>query len=246
MTDPTTVPLEPTEPGEAGAQGAESNPYAAVIFDLDGVIVHTDELHYRAWKGLADRLGLPFSRTDNDQLRGVSRMRSLELLLAGRADSYSEAEKVALADEKNKDYRDLLNELSPDDVSEAVRCTLWALQEGGYRLAIGSSSRNAGLILRHIELDGWFEAVADGSMITHSKPDPEVFLKAAELLGLSPAECVIVEDARSGVDAALAGGFHCFGIGDAAGHPDVTWAIESLPDMLAVLLPGKPLPPIVY
>ncbi|AEE47101.1 beta-phosphoglucomutase [Cellulomonas fimi] len=203
-----------------------------LVFDLDGVLVHTDELHFQAWLSIAERLGIPFTRHDNDRLRGVSRMESLDIVLSLGTFEVSATEKQVLADDKNRVYRELLDGLTPQDVTDEVRSTLATLRDRGLRLAIGSSSRNAKLILDKVGLRDWFDAISDGENITRSKPDPEVFLRAAEFLALTPAQCAVVEDARAGVDAAVAGGFTCFGIGDAATHPRVTWSIESLSDML--------------
>jgi beta-phosphoglucomutase len=208
------------------------NGLRGVIFDLDGVLVHTDELHYQAWNVIADRLGITFTREHNDRLRGVSRAESLDLVLGLGTTEVSAVEKEVLAAEKNQIYRQLLDRLTPADVAPDVRDTLVELQDRGVRLAIGSSSRNAKTILDKVGLRGWFDAISDGENITRSKPDPEVFLRAAQFLALEPAQCAVVEDARAGVDAALAGGFTCFGLGDAAGHPEVTWRIEKVSEML--------------
>lgn len=169
--------------------------YKAVIFDLDGVICFTDEYHYLAWKKIADTIGVPFDRKKNNRLRGVSRMDSLEIILEGCGREFSNKEKQTLAEEKNSLYREYLRQLTPKDVSEDVRKTLDSLREGGYRLAVGSSSKNTGFILDRIGLSDYFDVVSDGNMITKSKPDPEVFLKAAELLNMPPKLCVVVEDA---------------------------------------------------
>ena len=180
--------------------------FKAIIFDLDGVICFTDEYHYRAWKALADRLNAPFDRTINNRLRGVSRMASLEIVLETyTGPELSEEEKVALATEKNEMYRESLKQMSPADLSDEVRETLDALRAKGLKLAIGSSSKNTPFILKQIGLDGYFDAVSDGNNISRSKPDPEVFLKAAEFLGMDPADCLVVEDAVSGAEAGHAG-----------------------------------------
>ena len=206
--------------------------YKGIIFDLDGVICSTDEYHYLAWKALADRLGIPFSREANNQLRGISRMDSLEIILKNSGQDYSDTEKAALAQEKNDTYRELLGRMSPDDLSEDVRTTLDTLRQSGLRLAIGSSSRNTPFILNRIGLDGFFDAVADGNCISCAKPDPEVFLKAAEILDLSPQSCLVVEDAHAGVEAAKAGGFHCAAIGDAKDDPCAEYHLVHFPDLL--------------
>ena len=153
-----------------------------LVFDLDGVLVHTDELHYRAWKALAGRLGLPFTREQGDRCRGVSRMGSLEILLEGSNRSYTEREKLRMAEEKNDCYRAQLQELTPGDVPERTVETLRELRRRGYRLGLASSSKNAGVILTRTGLDALLDRVVDGNQITRSKPDPEVFLRAARLL----------------------------------------------------------------
>lgn len=206
--------------------------YKGIIFDLDGVICSTDECHYLAWKALADRLGIPFDRTINNRLRGVSRMESLEIILERAEHSYADAEKQAFAEEKNTLYWQLLANMSPADLADEVRNTLHTLRGAGLKLAIGSSSKNTPFILARIGLSGFFEAVADGNMITHSKPHPEVFLKAADMMGLAPSDCLVVEDAHAGVEAAVAGGFACAAIGDARDDARAEWHLSSLPDLL--------------
>ena len=189
----------------------------AIIFDLDGVICFTDRYHYQAWKALADRLGIYFDETINNRLRGVSRMESLEIILERADRQYSDEEKEAFAAEKNALYRGLLENMSPADLSAEVKDTLDELRRRGYLLAIGSSSKNTGFILERIGLSGYFDAVADGTDITRSKPDPEVFLVAAEKLGISPEQCAVVEDAKAGIEAAKAAGMTAIALlGDAA------------------------------
>ena len=207
--------------------------YAGIIFDLDGVICSTDHYHYLAWKALADRLGIPFNETDNNRLRGVSRMESLNIVLEKSAVAYSEEEKAAMATEKNNAYRQLLHQMSPADLSGEVKATLDALRARGMKLAIGSSSKNTPFILDRLGLGGYFDAVADGNCITHSKPDPEVFLKAAEMIGLSPDVCLVVEDAHAGVEAAVNGGFDCAAIGDAKDDPRARWHLAAFGELLS-------------
>jgi beta-phosphoglucomutase len=184
-----------------------------VIFDLDGVLVTTDELHYRAWKELADAEGIYFDRRINDRLRGVSRMESLGILLERSPRAYSEEEKAALAERKNARYRELLQSLTPADVLPGVREVLGGLRTRGVRTAVASSSRNAAAILERTGLAGAFDAAVDGNDIRHSKPHPEVFLLAAGRLGLAPAECLVVEDAMAGIEAGRRAGMAVFGIG---------------------------------
>ena len=176
-----------------------------IIFDLDGVLISTDKFHYLAWKKLADKLDIPFTEKDNEKLRGVSRMESLEIVLSNKPTvKLTDEEKIAVATEKNECYREYLKTMTPDDVSPEVRETLTALRKKGYKLAVGSSSKNAKFILGQTDLAGYFDAIADGNDIKNSKPDPEVFLKAAEFVGLDPAVCAVVEDAEAGLEAAVA------------------------------------------
>ena len=203
-------------------------PILGVIFDLDGVIVSTDNCHYLAWKKMADEEGIPFDRTINERLRGVSRMESLSIILEKATKEYTDAEKEAMAARKNGYYVELIGSLTPGDMLPGAMDTLSLLKEKGIRIAIGSSSRNTPIILRQIQLDNTFDAVADGNAITRSKPDPEVFLLAAKLLGLSPENCLVVEDADAGVEAALAGGMRVLGVGGAAQNPKATFAAQSL------------------
>ncbi|MBQ6316998.1 MAG: beta-phosphoglucomutase [Oscillospiraceae bacterium] len=208
----------------------------AVIFDLDGVICFTDKYHYQAWKALADRLGIYFDEIINNRLRGVSRMASLDIILERADRCYTQEEKDAFAEEKNATYVELLQQMSPADLSDEVKETLHALRAAGYRLAIGSSSKNTKLILSRIGLGDFFDAISDGTNITHSKPDPEVFLMAAEMLCLPPEECLVVEDAKAGIQAAHAGGFRSAGIGEASEHPDCTYSIAHFSDLKKILL----------
>ncbi len=176
-----------------------------LIFDLDGVLLSTDHFHYLAWKKLADRLGINFTEKDNERLRGVSRMESLEIILSlDPSVKLSDQEKVAVATEKNEHYREYLKTMTPADVSDEVRDTLAALRAKGYTLAVGSSSKNTRFILERTDMTDYFDAIADGNDIVNSKPDPEVFLKAAEFVGLEPSVCAVIEDAEAGLEAANA------------------------------------------
>lgn len=207
----------------------------AFIFDLDGVIVFTDKFHYQAWKKMADEMGIYFDETINNRLRGVSRAESLEIILERYEGEPLSAEKKAeLMEEKNNTYRELLATMTPADVSDEVRETLKTLRERGSRLAIGSSSKNAKFILEKVELLDAFDAISDGNNITHSKPDPEVFLKAGEFLGEDPENCVVVEDAYAGIDAAKAAGMTAVGLGDAFGYEKTDVKIEHFAQLLDV------------
>lgn len=206
-----------------------------IIFDLDGVIVSTDEQHYLGWQALADRLGIPFSREVNSRFRGVSRMACMNILEELGGKHYTDGEKIAYADWKNEYYRELLAQMSPADLSQEVRSTLDALRARGLKLAVGSSSKNAKFILQRIGLSDYFDAVSDGTNISRSKPDPEVFLKAAEYLGLTPSDCLVVEDAVSGVEAAHAGGMKAATVGDAAGRGCGDFILSRFADLLAYI-----------
>ena len=209
--------------------------YTGVIFDLDGVICFTDKYHYQAWKAVADKLGIYFDETINNRLRGVSRMDSLEIILERYDGKLTQQEKEALAEEKNNLYRELLANMSPADLSAEVKETLDALRGMGLKLAIGSSSRNTPLILERIGLGHYFDRISDGNNITRSKPDPQVFTMAAEMLGLAPARCLVVEDAEAGIQAAIAGGFDSAGLGPAARCGRATYALARFSQLLQVV-----------
>ena len=206
--------------------------YKGIIFDLDGVICSTDHYHYLAWKALADRLGAYFDETINNRLRGVSRMASLEIVLEHYNGTLTEEEKLAAAEEKNNTYRELLKQMTPADLSDEVKTTLDALRAKGLLLGIGSSSKNTRFILSRIGLGDYFDKISDGTNITRSKPDPEVFLKAAEYLGLEPKDCLVVEDAVAGVQAAHAAGMDAAAVGDAAGSGLAEYSLKNFSELL--------------
>ncbi|MCM1155169.1 MAG: beta-phosphoglucomutase [Roseburia sp.] len=209
--------------------------YQAVIFDLDGVICFTDRYHYMAWKKIADDMGIYFDEETNNRLRGVSRMESLEIILEKYDGVLSLQEKEQLAAQKNDFYVELLKQMSGKDLSGEVKETLDALRVRGLQLSIGSSSKNARFILERLGLKDYFDAVSDGTNITRSKPDPEVFEKAAEFLHRKPEECLVVEDARAGIEAARSGGFDSAGLGEAAACGQATYAMESFRDLLKIV-----------
>lgn len=189
----------------------------AVIFDLDGVIVSTDECHYRAWKKTADEEGIYFDRKINDRLRGVSRMDSLEIVLERAERLYTDEEKVELAERKNNYYKEYIKKLTKDDILNGVNENLAELKAKGIKVAIGSSSKNTPDILKYIGLDNYFDAVSDGNNIRKSKPDPEVFLKAADMLGVPYEKCLVVEDADSGIEAGKRAGMYTLAVNNAKG-----------------------------
>ncbi len=210
----------------------------AFIFDLDGVIVFTDRFHYLAWKQIADDMGITFDEQINNRLRGVSRMDSLEIVLERyRGEALTQEQKEDLARQKNDIYRGLLENMTAADVTDEVRDTLKKLRSMGFKLAIGSSSKNARFILSKVELNDYFDAISDGTNITRSKPDPEVFLKAAEYLGEVPSECFVVEDALAGIDAAKAAGMRAVGIGEAAQYEKTDDRILSFGKLMELVFP---------
>ncbi len=209
--------------------------YKGIIFDLDGVICSTDHYHYLAWKALADKLGAYFDETINNRLRGVSRMASLDIVLERYDGTLTEEEKLAAAEEKNATYRELLKQMTPADLSDEVKTTLDALRAKGLLLGIGSSSKNTRFILGRIGLGDYFDKISDGTNITRSKPDPEVFVKAAQFLELAPEDCLVVEDAKAGVEAALAAGMDAAAIGDAVSCGLATYNLGRFSDLLRVV-----------
>ena len=208
--------------------------FKGIIFDLDGVICFTDKYHYQAWKQMADKEGIYFDEIINNRLRGVSRMASLEIILERADKAYTEEEKEQMAYEKNETYKKLLYNMTTQDLSQEAKDTLDALRAKGCKLAIGSSSRNTKLILGQLGLADYFDAISDGTNITRSKPDPEVFLKAADFLGLQPEDCLVVEDAVAGIDAACAGGFESAGLGEAAEYEKCTYPMRSFGDLVNI------------
>ena len=205
--------------------------YKGIIFDLDGVICCTDQYHERAWREMAEESGIYFDPAVSNRLRGVSREESLEIILEHAGKVFSPEEKKKMAEKKNAIYIKLLDRMSPGDLEEDVRSTLEQLRNRGCLLAIGSSSKNTRKILDKIGLGNYFDAVCDGNEITHSKPDPEVFLKAAGKMGLAVSKCLVVVDACAGISAASAGGFDSAGLGDAAKDKNVTWALNTFGDL---------------
>lgn len=207
----------------------------AFIFDLDGVIVFTDCFHYQAWKKIADQMGIYFDEEINNRLRGVSRMDSLDIILERYGgEPLSKEKKEMLADEKNAFYRSLLENMTPADVKQEVRDTLKELRCRGFKLSLGSSSKNAKFILERVGMLDAFDAISDGTNISKSKPDPEVFLKGAEFLGVEPAECVVVEDALAGIDAAKAGNMMAAGIGEARDYEKTDYRLDTFSDLLQI------------
>ena len=204
----------------------------AVIFDLDGVLVTTDELHYRAWKQLADEEGIKgFAREDNLRQRGVSRMASLEVVLEKTDKTYSAEEKLALAERKNKIYVDSLANLDKSAVLDGVFEFIDYIKSKGIKTAVGSASKNTPMILEKTGLAGLFDAVSCGLDTQKSKPDPEVFLIAADRLGVPYANCLVIEDSDAGIQAAKAGGMLALAVGAAKGNTQADYRAVNLEGM---------------
>ena len=189
----------------------------ACIFDLDGVIVDTAVYHYKAWKRLANEFGFDISEEQNEQLKGVSRVRSLELILQWGGVTKTEAEQEELAAKKNEWYVEMISHMTPAEILPGAKEFLETCRAAGLKTALGSASKNSMTILDKINLAGLFDAVIDGNKVSKPKPDPEVFLKGAEALNIAPANCVVFEDAIAGIEAAKNGGMKAVGIGS----PDV-------------------------
>ncbi|NLJ65552.1 MAG: beta-phosphoglucomutase [Christensenellaceae bacterium] len=200
----------------------------AVIFDLDGVLVSTDEYHFQAWKQLANEENIYFDRKINERLRGVSRMDSLEIILERSRISYRAEEKKTLASRKNGYYISNIENLTPNDMLPGALVSINRLKEAGKLIAIGSSSKNTLLILEKLGIKEYFDAIVDGNQIKNSKPDPEVFLLGAEKMNVKPEECLVVEDAASGVEAGKSAGMKVLGVGSAKNHPLADYRANSL------------------
>ncbi|HEY8935973.1 MAG TPA: beta-phosphoglucomutase [Cyclobacteriaceae bacterium] len=188
----------------------------AVIFDLDGVIVDTAHYHFIAWKRLADELGVPFTEHDNERLKGVSRMQSMDIILELGALQISTERKTQLADKKNTWFVEFVEKMKPSEIFPGVKQLLEELKSQGIKIALASSSKNARRVIELLQIENEFDAVVDGTMIAHTKPDPEIFLLAACMINIPPMQCVVFEDAEAGVEAALAAGMKCVGVGSVA------------------------------
>ena len=187
----------------------------ACIFDLDGVIVDTAHYHFLAWKRLADELGVPFSEIENERLKGVSRMQSLDIILELGNLHFDKKIMESLADKKNSWFVEFVNTMKTKEIFPNVKELLTKLRKKGLKIGLASSSKNAPTVIRLLNIQNLFDATVDGTMIVHSKPDPEIFLLAASMLNIKPEECLVFEDAKAGVEAAVAAGMKCIGIGSA-------------------------------
>jgi beta-phosphoglucomutase len=220
---------------ETGNDRKDAKILKSIIFDLDGVIVSTDDLHYQAWKSMADREGIPFDRQTNNLLRGVSRAESLDIILQKSEKSYSEQQKQELMQYKNDVYVKLLDRLKASDILPGVMELLENLKQAGIKTAIGSSSKNTRKILQKIELENAFDAIADGTDIQNSKPDPEVFLVAARKLQVNSEDCIVVEDAVAGIQAAKAGNMTAVAVGDAKNSSLADYRVDDMMQITEIL-----------
>ena len=188
--------------------------YKACLFDLDGVLVDTAIYHFKAWRALGLNFGYQLTEEQNEQLKGISRVESLDRILNWAGVQASEEEKSKWLIEKNEHYLELISQMNPSEILPGVSDFLGQIKKEGYLIALGSASKNAEIILNKTGLMHWFDVIIDGNKVTKSKPDPEVFLKGAEALGVSPEECIVFEDAVAGVEAAKKGGMKAIGIGE--------------------------------
>ena len=202
------------------------------IFDLDGVIVDTAKYHYLAWKELADELGFFFKESDNERLKGVSRMRSLEILLEVGGITASESEKLEMAESKNARYVKMLDNLDKSELLEGTENYLKKLRSERVLISLGSASKNAPLILEKLGIADLFDAIVDGNSVSKAKPDPEVFLKAVQMLNLSPAECCVFEDSQAGIEAARRAGCSVIAVDKGNVLKDADEYVKCLGDLL--------------
>lgn len=205
--------------------------FKGAIFDLDGVIVDTAKYHYLAWKRLANELGFDFTEKDNERLKGVSRMRSLDILLEIGNLVLDDNMKQKLAEKKNSWYVEYLLEMDETEILPGSKELLINLRNKGIKTSLGSASKNAGLILDKLNIKGLFDAIVDGNLVSKAKPDPEVFLIGAEKICVSSCECVVFEDAKAGVEAAKAANMYAVGVGDKDNLPEADMWITNLGEL---------------
>jgi len=200
----------------------------ACIFDLDGVLVDTARYHYLAWKRLAEQLNIKFTEEDNEHLKGVSRMDSLEIILNSANLKIDQKTKDEFADLKNRWYFEYIIRMTPDEILPGSLDLIQELKQSGIKIALGSASRNTPIILERLKLENTFDAIADGNIVSKAKPDPEVFLTAAGMLNVNPEECIVIEDAIAGIRAAKTAGMRCIGIGSATILTEAHYVVSGL------------------
>ncbi|THF82743.1 beta-phosphoglucomutase [Cohnella fermenti] len=209
------------------------NVLKAAIFDLDGVLVDTAQYHYLAWRRVAERLDIPFTIEDNERLKGVSRAQSLDYLLLKGNKAMPADKKREWASRKNAWYLEYLSGLNESHLLPGARLYVDSLKKTGVRIGLGTSSRNAGIILERLGIQKWFDAAVDGNMVAHTKPDPEVFLKCAHLLQVQPEFCLVLEDSTAGIQAARNAGMPCIGIGDKQVLQEADLVVSDLQELLS-------------
>jgi beta-phosphoglucomutase len=202
--------------------------FKACLFDLDGVIVDTAKYHFKAWKMLANSLGIDFTETENEKLKGISRMESLKLILDWGGITKTEEEKLALASKKNQWYVDLIANMNENEILPGASELLQELRAANIKIALGSASKNSETILTKINLLSAFDAIIDGNKVSKSKPNPQVFLMGAEVLGVQPSDCIVFEDAEAGVEAAINAGMKVIGIGESHNLFKANFVVEGL------------------
>lgn len=199
-----------------------------LIFDLDGVIVDTAVFHFEAWKKLAEKLSIPFTLEDNERLKGVSRIKSFEILLSLGDVNLTEDQKALYREEKNDLFVSLISQMTPEDTLPGVRSFISANKAAGRKIVLGSASKNAVMVLKNIELMDVFDAIMDGNNVSAAKPNPEVFLKGAQAVNSHPSNCLVFEDAIAGVQAAKNGGMFCIGIGEETVLNGADWVVPAI------------------
>lgn len=205
--------------------------YLGAIFDLDGVLVDTAKYHYLAWKQLADQLNIPFTKEDNEQLKGVSRVKSLEILLSLGSKNYTENERKQFMDQKNETYVRYISHMDESEILPGVVELLNQLKRKKIKIALGSASKNSELILKNTKLQDYFDAIVDGNDVSKAKPDPEVFLLGAKKIGIPANQCMVFEDAKAGIEAAKQAGMLAIGVGTQENLPNADILVKNLEEI---------------
>lgn len=213
--------------------------YLGAIFDLDGVLVDTAKYHFLAWKKLADQLDIPFTEEDNERLKGVSRIRSLDILLSLGNKSYSEDERNKFMEQKNKEYVRYISQMDEREILPGVIELLNQLKDRKLKIALGSASKNSGLILKNTKLQDYFDVIVDGNDVSKAKPDPEVFLLGAKRIGIPASQCIVFEDAYAGIEAARKDGMLAIGVGNRKSLPHADVLVETLENLDLSVLKSK-------
>jgi len=205
--------------------------YLGAIFDLDGVLVDTAKYHYLAWKQLADQLNIPFTKEDNEQLKGVSRVKSLEILLSLGSKNYTENERKQFMDQKNETYVRYISHMDESEILPGVVELLNQLKRKKIKIALGSASKNSELILKNTNLQDYFDAIVDGNDVSKAKPDPEVFLLGAKKIDIPANQCLVFEDAKAGIEAAKQAGMLAIGVGTQENLPNADILVKNLEEI---------------